>query len=92
MSNINGDNIIVGKPEHKGVRVIDTYSRTPVIDPDLVPRGRYMHIGSGVWLHRCAACDDYMLTYGTIGYVLEFAQHEYAHGIDVPGYNVPMMA
>lgn len=82
---------IIGKPEHKGVRVIDTHAKTPVWDAEDIPRGRQMHLGKGVWLRRCAGCDDYMLSYGSSGYYYEFAQHEASHGLDVVGYNVPMM-
>lgn len=90
--NINGEGVITGKREHKGRSVVDEYARTPVFPMDVVPRGRQMHVGLGVWVNRCSACDDYTLNYGSRGYDYDLAVHEAAHGLDVPGYNVPLMA
>lgn len=68
------------------------YSRTPITAPEDVPRGSYMHIGGGQWLRRCRGCDDFIVTSGTIEFVLEFAQHEHnEHSLDVVGYNVAML-
>lgn len=90
--NINGEGVIIGKLVHKGRSVVEQYARTPVYPMDSVPRGRQVHVGEGVWVRRCAACDDYTLSYGSLGYDYELAVHEDAHGLDVPGYNVPLMA
>lgn len=83
---------IVNNRVHKGIDKAITHLRTPTIEADDVPRGAYMHLGGGLWLKRCRSCDDYMLSYGTVGYWLPFAEHEYAHGLDVVGYNVAMLA
>ena len=68
------------------------YARTPTIAEELIHRGEYMHTGDGVWLHRCAGCNSFVRTYGTVGYLREFAEHEASHGLDVPGYNVPLFS
>lgn len=82
--------------EYAGPSYIDEvksrYARTPTIAENLIHRGEYMHTGNGIWLHRCAGCNSFIRTYGTVGYRLEFAEHEASHGLDVPGYNVPMFS
>lgn len=81
--------------EYAGPAYIDEvksrYARTPVIAEELIHRGEYMHTGDGIWLHRCAGCNNFARTYGTVGYLREFAEHEASHGIDVPGYNVALL-
>lgn len=71
--------------------VKDRYARTPTIEDDLVHRGEYMHTGDGIWLHRCAGCNNFIRTYGIVGYLREFAEHEASHGLDVPGYNEALL-
>jgi len=73
-------------------RITSRYAETPVFDPDVVPRGRYAHIGGGIWLRRCRECDDYVRSYGSVAYLYPFARHEASHGVDVAGYNTPMLA
>lgn len=73
-------------------RVTSRYTATPSFEPGAIPRGAYAHIGGGVWLRRCRDCDDYVRSYGSVGYLYEFARHEASHGLEVVGFNAPMMA
>ncbi len=67
------------------------YRTTPVFDPNTIPRGYRAHIGGGIWMRRCRECDDYALTYGSVVYIWQLANHEAEHNIDVPGHNVPLL-
>jgi hypothetical protein len=67
------------------------HQNTPIFEQKAIPQGRYCHIGDGVWLRRCSACDDYTLTYGTVLYLNEHLRHEASHGIDVIGVNIPIL-
>lgn len=94
--NIIGEGSIAGARYVKDVDAFvaknkERYAETPVFPADIIPQGRYAHIGEGVFLRRCSACDDFILTYGTVAYIREFAEHEAGHGLDVVGYNVPML-
>lgn len=64
----------------------------PSYEADIVPNGRAAHVGGGVWLARCLECDDYTLTWGHLGWNYDLAMHTRAHGVDVVGVNVGMMA
>lgn len=97
--------ITSGKIVHEGIaggpaRITNDFLRsieqrhrkTPVFDPNEVPRAYRAHIGGGIWIKRCRYCDDYALTYGSLVYIWQLAQHEATHGEDVPGYNTPLMS
>lgn len=92
--NLNGEGVIAGQQEYKGRHVADRYFRTPVFDPAVIPAGRQAHIGEGVWRTVCAepGCGVFVDNYGAIGYAYELAKHEAAHGRQVPGYNVALLA
>lgn len=48
-----------------------------------VPRGKYLHIGEGVFLRRCPECDAFVRSYAGIVYIPAFDQHlRDEHGID----------
>lgn len=94
-TNIAGENVILGadyaRDREKFIDETATrFKNTPVFDADVIPRGRTVHIGDGVWLKRCPSCDDYGLTYGT-PYIMEIAKHIADHGNVVPGYNTPLL-
>jgi hypothetical protein len=94
--NIAGEGVILGAEFVKGKDAFldknkARYADTPVFDPDIIPSGRYVHIGDGVWLRRCSDCEDFTLSYGSIIYLREHAQHELTHGGNVLGANVPLL-
>lgn len=94
--NILGEGFIAGARYVKDIDAFIAknearYINTPVFAQEIIPQGRYAHIGDGVFFRRCSACDDFILTYGTVSYIREFAEHEASHGLDVPGYNVPLL-
>jgi hypothetical protein len=94
--NVFGEGVIAGLDHVKDrdayiVEMEDRFAATPVFPQDIIPRGRQAHIGDGVWLKRCQACDDFMLTYGT-AFIMKFALHEREHGVDVVGVNVPLLS
>ena len=91
-NNLAGENNILGahyakKPEVFIKKNKKHFATTPVSLPDAIPRGKYEHIGDGVWLHRCSYCDDFALTYGTIVHLSVYALHETSHGIPIAGSN-----
>lgn len=101
--NIAGHNVILGfgyiKVEALAQRIEENeekFSKTPVFPADIVPRGRQLHIGNGIWMHRCAGCDDYTLSYGSFGYLSEHANHEATHedvlAAGIVGYNVGILS
>jgi hypothetical protein len=100
--NIAGEGVILGfgfsKPEELAYRIeanAERFHATPVFDAGVVPRGRRLHIGEGVWMHRCAGCDDFTLSYGNVGYLVEHAEHEASHAevlaAGIAGYNVGIL-
>lgn len=96
MGNIAGADIVLGAGSVKNLNQFiqkneARFAATPVFPKTAIPNGVAAHIGKGVFLRRCVSCDDYMLTYGSILYIHEFAKHEASHGGLVPGYNAPML-
>lgn len=94
--NLAGDNNILGAryvkdPEAFIKKNEKRFAATPVFLQDTVPRGRYAHIGNGIWLRRCSGCDDFTLSYGTIAYLYEHGSHEASHGGLVAGFNSPVL-
>jgi hypothetical protein len=95
-NNIAGHKVVLGAryvtdPDAFIAKNEKRFRNTPIIEQKAIPNGRYCHIGNGVWLRRCSACDDYTLTYGTVLYLNEHLLHEASHGIDVIGVNVPIL-
>lgn len=76
--------------------VAERYHHTPVFDPTTIPAGRYVHIGDGIWMHRCHECMDYILSYGSIAYLSAFAAHEATHAellaAGIVGWNVGILS
>lgn len=91
--NIAGENVILN-PKNKD-RAEQRNAETPVFPADLIPNGRYMHIGDGIWKHVCRSCDDFILSYGSVVYLYEFAKHEASHAelleAGISGWNVGML-
>lgn len=65
---------------------------TPAWDADSIPRGRCAHIGDGLWLTRCAGCDDAVTHWGAMPYYATMGPHDVeAHGSQVAGINAGML-
>lgn len=55
--------------------------------------GRSWHVGGGQWLAICPDCDAYTLTYGSLPIYYGIGVHMVeAHGSQVPGINVGLLA
>lgn len=98
--NIAGENVILGASRIKDVETFieqtaEKFAKTPVFSAEQIGRGVYRHIGEGVWMHRCHGCDDFILSYGNISYLYEFASHEATHedvlAAGIAGWNVGML-
>lgn len=98
--NVAGEGVILGGRYVKNFDAFvaknqERYAHTPVFNVEdfEIPAGRAVHVGDGIWYHACSAplCDTYMLTYGMISFIHEFAKHEASHGGEVPGWNVGLL-
>jgi hypothetical protein len=74
----------------EAVRIAHAY--TPVTPEPLVHRGETRHIGEGVWMRRCRECGAHVKSYGVIAVIPEMAEHEAGHGLQVPGWNQPLLS
>lgn len=69
------------------------YSETPEWPRENAPRGVTFHAGGGVWVVNCRECDAYCETFGAMPSYATIGPHEFsAHGLDVPGLNVGILA